>query len=307
MRSFLFLLLICSLPAYAQTIISHAYGNPAHPAIIFLHGGPGSNATNFESATAQKLADQGFYVVTYDRRGEGRSVDPKARYTFKQSYDDLHALYTQYHLQKAALIGFSFGGIVATGYTTQYPEQVSALILVSALVNLQETYSTIIRSCNKIYAEKEDVDALTELALLVSLDRSSIEFRRGCFKQASKNGFFATPHRTEAAKAIYKSLEADTLYQHYASLNNDTPSYEFWKNEHYSMINNTPVLNKLKQQGIKIYAIYGKDDGLYSPQQIADLQKITGENNVQYLPDAAHYLYNDQQTLFLQAIKQFTF
>lgn len=304
MRPFLFLLLLCSLSTQAQTIISHAYGSPAHPAIIFLHGGPGSNATNFESTTAQKLADQGFYVITYDRRGEGRSADSNARYTFRQSYDDLQALYTQYHLKKAALIGFSFGGIISTGFTTQHPEQVSALVLVSALVNLQETYNTIIRSCKAIYKEKGDTNSLKELAALAALDRGAIEFRRGCFQHASRNGLFHTPHRTAAAKEIYKKLDTDTLYRHYAALNNDIPSYEFWKNEHYSLINNTPVIKQLKEHGVKIFAIYGKDDGLYSPEQVADLQQIIGKDHVLYLPDAAHYLYNDQQELFLEGLKK---
>lgn len=304
MRSVFFLLLLCSLSTHAQTIISHAYGTSTHPAIIFLHGGPGSNATNFESTTAQKLADQGFYVITYDRRGEGRSVDSNALYTFQQSYDDLQTLYTQYHLKKAALIGFSFGGIVATGFTTHHPEQVSALVLVSALVNLQETYNTIIRSSTAIYTQKGDSTGLQELAALSTLDRGSIEFRRGCFRHASRNGFFHTPHRTPAAKALYKILDADTLYQHYAALNNDKPSYEFWKNEHYSLINNTPVLQQLQQQGVKIYAIYGKDDGLYSAAQVTALQQIAGKAHVLYLPDAAHYLYNDQQAMFLQGFKK---
>lgn len=304
MRPVLFLLLICRLSTHAQTIVSHAYGKPTHPAIIFLHGGPGSNATNFESATAQRLADQGFYVITYDRRGEGRSVDSNARYTFRQSYDDLQSLYTQYHLQKAALMGFSFGGIVATGFTTQYPEQVSALVLVSALVNLQETYNTIIRSSTAIYQAKKDTAGLQDLAALTTLDRGSIAFRRGCFRHASKNGFFVTPHRTAAAREIYKKLDADTLYQYYAARNNDTPSYEFWKNEHYSLIDNTPVLKQLQQKGVKIYAIYGKDDGLYSREQVADLEQITGKEHLLYLPDAAHYLYNDQQELFLQGLKK---
>lgn len=270
-----------------------------------MHGGPGSNAINFESTTAAKLADQGFYVITYDRRGEGRSVDPKAAYTFQQCYDDLNSIYRQYHLKKATLIGFSFGGIVATGYTAKYPEQVSALVLVSALVNLQETYRTIITSCRKIYTEKNDATGLQDLANLEKLDRGSIEFRRGCFKQASKNGFFATPNRTPDAQAIYKKLETDTLYQYYANLNNDTPSNEFWKHEKYSTINNLPVIEKIVKRGTPVFAMYGKDDGLYAPEQIKSLQAVIGNNNILYLRDAAHYLYNDQQLQFLSGMRVF--
>lgn len=60
-------------PATAAEIYSAAYGKASDPAVIFLHGGPGYNSLDFEVTTAQKLADQGFYVIVYDRRGEGRS------------------------------------------------------------------------------------------------------------------------------------------------------------------------------------------------------------------------------------------
>lgn len=307
MRTLFLLLLVCTLGAKAQTIVSHAFGDSTKRAVIFMHGGPGSNAINFESTTAEKLAAQGFYVITYDRRGEGRSTDPDAKYTFQQSYDDLNSLYKKYNLQSATLIGFSFGGIVATGYTDKYPKQVDALVLVSALVNLQQTYSTILGSCRKIYTDKKDAAGLQDLDNVEKLDRASIEFRRGCFKQASKNGFFATPHRTREAQAIYKKLETDTLYQHYANLNNDTPSNEFWKHEKYSTINNLPVIEKIVKAGIPVFAMYGKDDGLYAPEQINDLKAVIGNNQVLYMKDAAHYLYNDQQIHFLSGMRVFLY
>lgn len=307
MRSLFLLLLVCTLGTQAQTIVSHAFGDASKPAVIFMHGGPGSNAINFESTTAAQLAEQGFYVITYDRRGEGRSADPDAKYTFQQSYDDLNSIYKQYKLKKASLIGFSFGGIVATGYTARYPEQVSALVLVSALVNLQETYRTIIRSCRKIYTEKKDTSGLKDLDNLEKLDRASIDFRRGCFKQASKNGFFATPNRTADAQAIYKKLDADTLYLHYANLNNDTPSNEFWKHEKYSTINNLPVIKEIVKGGVPVFAMYGKDDGLYAPEQIASVKAVIGNKHILYMQDAAHYLYNDQQGHFLSGMRVFLY
>ncbi|SFW73847.1 alpha/beta fold hydrolase [Chitinophaga sancti] len=307
MRFLFFLLLVCTGGAKAQIIVSHAFGDSTKPAVIFMHGGPGSNAINFESTTAARLAVQGFYVITYDRRGEGRSVDPTAKYTFQQSYDDLNNIYKQYQIKSATLIGFSFGGIVATGYADKYPEQVDALVLVSALVNLQETYRTIIASCRKIYAAKNDAAGLKDLDNLEKLDRASIEFRRGCFKQASKNGFFATPNRSPDAQAIYQKLDADTLYQYYANLNNDMPSNEFWKHEKYSTINNLPVIEKIVKGGIPVYAMYGKDDGLYSPEQVNSLKAVIGTNHILYMRDAAHYLYNDQQVHFLSGMRAFLY
>ncbi len=297
------LLLLLPVMSFAQSLPSRAFGDKKNPPVIFVHGGPGSNSINFENTTAQLLADQGFYVITYDRRGEGRASGMPAQYTFQQSFDDLNAIMSEYHLPKATIIGFSFGGIVSTLYADKYPKKVQSLVLVSALVDVQATYSTIIASCTSIYKNRKDSAGLADLAALNKLDRSSQEFRRGCFRQASKNGFLATPHRDSAAIAIYKRLDADTLYQQYAAKSNDAPVTGFWQNEHYSSINNIPVLQRLKKSGMPIFAIYGKDDGLYSSAQVAAIQQITGKNRWEYFASAAHYLYNDQQQAFLKAFQ----
>ena len=70
--------------------------------------------TLFEGTTAQKLAEKGFYVIAYDRRGEGRSADPEAKFTYDEAFQDLNAIYKKYNLKKATLLAHSFGGLVAT-------------------------------------------------------------------------------------------------------------------------------------------------------------------------------------------------
>ncbi len=111
--SLLFSLFLISV--HAQAIYSKAYGNQKNPAVIFIHGGPSGNATLFEGTTAQKLADKGFYVIVYDRRGEGRSKDENATMTFKESFEDLKQLYNTYHIKKQI-----FWPIVSEGSSVLY-------------------------------------------------------------------------------------------------------------------------------------------------------------------------------------------
>jgi proline iminopeptidase len=66
------------------------------------------------------MADKGFYVIVYDRRGEGRSKDENATMTFKESFDDLKQLYTTYHIKKAHILAHSFGGIIGTLFTHKF-------------------------------------------------------------------------------------------------------------------------------------------------------------------------------------------
>lgn len=68
-----------------NTIYSKAYGQSKNSAIIFIHGGPRGNSTLFEGTTAKKLAEKRFYVIVYDRRGEGRSIDTTATFTYQEA------------------------------------------------------------------------------------------------------------------------------------------------------------------------------------------------------------------------------
>lgn len=128
----------------AQKIYSKAYGNPEGKPVVFLHGGPGYNCENFEATTAQQLADNGYYVIVYDRRGEGRSKDPNAKFTFDETFEDLNAVYQKYGISKSSLIAHSFGGVVATLFAEKYPDKIQSIILVGAPISLQQTFKTII-------------------------------------------------------------------------------------------------------------------------------------------------------------------
>ena len=84
---------LISLLIHAQNnIYSKSYGESQNPAIIFIHGGPRGNSTLFEGTTAQILADEGFYVIVYDRRGKGRSIDTTATFTYQEAINDLNEL-----------------------------------------------------------------------------------------------------------------------------------------------------------------------------------------------------------------------
>lgn len=160
---------------YAQTIYSKTYGHPNDEPLIYLHGGPGYNAIAFEVSTAQNLADAGFYVIIYDRRGEGRSKDDNAKFTVEELFADLNAIYDKFDVKKANLIGYSFGGILGTLYAVDNPEKVKSIIFTSAPVSIQETFSTIIKSSKAIYKENEDHISLKYIEILENMDKTSLE------------------------------------------------------------------------------------------------------------------------------------
>ena len=65
-------------------------------------------------------------------------------------------------------------------------------------------------------------------------------------------------------------------------------------------------LESLKSKKVDIYAIYGKEDGLYSKEQIAELKNIVGDSKVKYLENCSHNVFIDQQNEFINSLKNWT-
>lgn len=282
-----------------QNIYSKAYGNPKNPPVIFIHGGPSGNATLFEGTTAQKMADKGFYVIVYDRRGEGRSKDENATMTFNESFDDLNALYTTYKIKKAHILAHSFGGIIGTLFTDKLPEKVSSLTLAGALFTQQETYNHILKEAKEYF--KNDPTLLKEISAIENLDKNSAAYRKRCYEIASKLNFFDMPHPTPESENLRKEYQNGEFYRN--NIRNANSPIKFYQNEPLNNLDNTAVLKEINRKGIPIFAVYGKNDGIFSEKQLADLTAIVGKKNFKLIDNCSHYLFVDQQDEFLQFIK----
>jgi proline iminopeptidase len=279
------------------------FGNCDQEPVIFLHGGPGFNCANFEASTAQKLADNGFFVIVYDRRAEGRSTGSKAAFTFKETFDDINSILKAYRVKKVNLVGHSFGGIVGTLYTKAYPTKVKTLILASAPVSLQESFKTIISSCKAIYEADKDSNSLFYLHMLEKMDRSSMEFASYCFYHAMGNRFYSTKNKTEEATVIYNDYKASKLYEDGNKMTAEGPQ-GFSDHEKYTTLNLTADIQSLVNQHIRVFGLYGKEDGLYSEKQVTDLANIIGTSNLRYMDNCSHNVFMDQQGLFIGALKE---
>jgi non-heme chloroperoxidase len=92
----------------------HGAGRP----VVLIHGWPLSGAS-WEKQTRALLA-AGYRVVTYDRRGFGKSSQPAAGYDYDTLAGDLERLMTKLDLRDAAIFGFSMGGGEVARYLSTY-------------------------------------------------------------------------------------------------------------------------------------------------------------------------------------------
>ncbi|WP_380171543.1 alpha/beta fold hydrolase [Kineococcus sp. DHX-1] len=86
--------------------------------VVLIHGWPLSGASWSEQVPA--LAAAGYRVVTYDRRGFGRSDKTRSGYDYDTLAEDLHALLEQLDLRDVTLVGFSMGGGEVARYVSNH-------------------------------------------------------------------------------------------------------------------------------------------------------------------------------------------
>ena len=102
------------------------------PAVILIHGWP-FNGDMWEKQSTF-LAEQGLRVITYDRRGFGRSSKPWRGYDYDILASDLNSLVERVDVQDATLVGFSMGGGEVVRYLTRYEsDRVTKAVLISAV------------------------------------------------------------------------------------------------------------------------------------------------------------------------------
>src|ERR671935_558322 len=92
----------------------HGTGKP----VVLIHGWPLSGAS-WEKQVAALLA-AGHRVITYDRRGFGKSSQPATGYDYDTFAEDLRTLVTTLELRDFALVGFSMGGGEVARYIGKY-------------------------------------------------------------------------------------------------------------------------------------------------------------------------------------------
>ena len=95
--------------------------------------------------TAPALAKQ-FRVITYDNRGAGRTSAPDKPYSIAGMADDLAALLDALKIDKAHILGYSMGGMIAQEFALKYPNRVNRLILLATSAGPDGYSRTIVKN-----------------------------------------------------------------------------------------------------------------------------------------------------------------
>jgi proline iminopeptidase len=103
--------------------------------VVFLHGGPGQGSQTFARFAGPAL-ERSNRMIYLDQRGSGRSEKHWAKkYSLDLMVDDLEKLRRHWGTERIALVGHSFGTVLALEYAARFPQHVSHVVLSGAVVD----------------------------------------------------------------------------------------------------------------------------------------------------------------------------
>ncbi len=123
--------------------------------IIAVNGGPGlSHAYMMQNDLWQRVAAHRL-VILYDQRGTGASkhLQPNAPQTMEAQVADLDAVREALALNHVAVLGDSYGGMIAMAYAAAHPEHVARLILSDSAA---PTWKGLVHLLPQVFPDREE-------------------------------------------------------------------------------------------------------------------------------------------------------
>lgn len=100
--------------------------------IIVVHGGPGLDQTYLQPQLISLSTKN--EIIFYDQRGAGKSLETEINeenINIDKFVEDLEKLRKSLGVNKFILMGHSWGGLLSMKYATNYPDRLSALVLLN--------------------------------------------------------------------------------------------------------------------------------------------------------------------------------
>ena len=139
-------------------------GAPSAQIPLFaVNGGPGlSHAYMMQNDLWQRVAAHRL-VVLYDQRGTGASkrLRPNAPQSMDSQVADLEAIRKALSLDRIAVLGDSYGGMIAMAYAAAHPEHVSHLILSDSPA---PAWKNMVHLLPQVFPDREEQDEGKKLA-----------------------------------------------------------------------------------------------------------------------------------------------
>ena len=254
------------------------YGDPAHPPLIFLHGG--GQTRHSWGDTARKVAAEGWHVINIDSRGHGDSDwCPAGDYTTDGFVRDLTAIAEQLD-QAPVVVGASKGGITALAAEGENPGLLRSLILVDVTPKVEQ--KGVSRIVNFMTAKPEGYDTLEEVAEAV----------------ASYTGRKRTPNLESIRKNVRQNDSGRYIWHWDPKIVNSALDEGLEKRS-------LRLMDAARNLQVPTLLVRGEKSDVVSAQGVQEFREAVSHAEFIDVKEASHMVAGDQNTVFSDAVVDF--
>ncbi len=160
--------------------------------VIAVNGGPGLTYAYMAQNNVWERIAKNRLVVFYDQRGTGASkrLQPGASQSMAAQVADLEAVRQTLGLAKFALVGDSYGGLLAMAYAASHPEHVAKLVLSDSP---GPSWESIVHLLPDVFPDIQEQDAMQEKELGPNTEAAARASLRNHFRM-----IFYSPEKRDA-------------------------------------------------------------------------------------------------------------
>ena len=270
--------------------------------LVIVHGGPGASHDYFLPYLLPLARTH--RLIFIDERGSGRSqrLQDTSRYTVEAMVEDLEDVRVALNLGKVAVLGHSYGGVVAQAYALKYQQNLTGLILGSTFASTREINEALAREKAQMAPEK--------LKRLNELEAAGL-FGKG---ENWEHGRYPAEYATLAwGNGYFPFLYGERPDPNYDPAGqNTTTSWELYRamwGEHGEFVidgnlKSVEYVDRLSTIHVPTLITVGDHDESDPIMSREMHEKIKGSKLV-ILPNSGHMTFVDQPDLWLQAVEEF--
>jgi len=258
-------------------------GNP----LLIMHGGPGMDHTSM--LPLQPCADQ-FTLIFYDHRCNGRSEGAVvSSMTWENLTADAEALRQALGFDKWAVLGHSFGGMVALEYALRYPQSVSHLLLMDTCGDAR-------------WVQHNAPEILAKRGYSAGAVRAARRFFNG---RVTPDEFLSTA--LKFAKAYYYQPSLLRFVQEMVSgfrtkvkMRPEAQIYGFSQ-----LLTGWTVMDRLSEIKVPTLVLAGRHDFQFPPEHQAILADRLPNAQLELIERAGHNAHTERSAEVIEAVRRF--
>jgi pimeloyl-ACP methyl ester carboxylesterase len=253
------------------------------PAVLLLHGLGCHHRT--WAPVIDRLARH-YTVIAPDLLGHGESDKPRADYSLGGYANGMRDLLTVLGIERATVVGHSFGGGVAMQYAYQFPERTERLVLVSS-GGLGPEVTPVIRAISTP-GYHQVMGALT----LPGVRHAG----KAGLRALSSTGWKTTRDLGEVAE-IYESFKDPSAR---AAIRHVVRAVVDWRGQIVTMADRAYLTETMPMA-----VIWGRDDMVIPVRHASNAAALAPKARVEVIPNAGHFPHKDHPERFVKTVNTF--